>query len=202
MAHDDTDIEPRLRAGEESALAELFERHRPRLARMVELRLDPRLRQRIDPDDVLQETFLAARTRLDSFREQVELSPFVWLRLLAGQCLTENYRRHIGAQRRTAADEIHLPGAGPTAHSGTVSIELVAALSSPSQVAIRGEEVNELTAALDAMDPIDREVLVLRHFEELSNGEVAALLGIQKTAASNRYIRALDRLRALMPPPS
>jgi len=205
-APSDAELEARIRAGDIDALARLFERHQARLRRMIDLRLDPRLRHRVDADDVLQEVFIDARKRIQSFGEQEELGGFVWLRMVAGQTMTDVYRRHLGAQRRSARGEVRLSGHGPRATSESISFQLTANLSSPSQAAMRVERSEALRAALDSMDELDREVLVLRHFEDLSNGEVAALLGLQKTAASNRYIRALGRLRGLMggtePPPA
>lgn len=194
-------LEVRIRGGDESALATLFEHCRPRLLRMIDLRLDPRMRHRLDPEDILQEVFLDARKRIASFAEQPDLGGYLWLRLVAGQTMIDIYRRHLGAQRRTMAGEVRLNRRGPAATSETISIQLAANMSSPSHVAMRAEHAEALRQALDKMDEIDREVLVLRHFEELTNGEVAAVLGLQKTAASNRYIRALERLRGLIGEP-
>lgn len=192
---DDDSLARHLRQGDQDALATLFSTHRERLLRILQVRIDPRLQGRVDPEDVLQEVYLAAVQRLGSYREQDGMTPFVWLRLLVGQTLTDVHRRHIGAAKRTADQEISLHRIGPGVSSAAISARLVGTLTSPSQVLIRAEDQDRLAAALEVLEPIDREVLVLRHFEELSNNEVATLLGLQKSAASNRYIRALERLR-------
>jgi RNA polymerase sigma-70 factor (ECF subfamily) len=181
----------RLAAGDESALAPLFEAHRERFARMLQFRLDPRLAGRVDPDDILQEAFLAARQRLSAF--DATLGPFhVWLRLVVQQTMIDVHRRHLGTGMRSARREAVRP------QSATMSGFLAAKVTSPSQAAMRGELSQKLDAALQSMDAIDREVLVLRHFEELSNQEAAEVLGIQENAASNRYVRALARLKGLL----
>jgi RNA polymerase sigma-70 factor (ECF subfamily) len=189
----------RLRAGDRDALAELFARHRAPLRRMIELRLDHRLNGRVSSSDVLQEAYVDAMKRVPHFFENPDMPFFVWLRWIAGQRLVEVHRQHLGARMRDAGLEVPLQQGYPSAASSSC---LAACLSeghtSPSLAAIRGETLAQLEAALDHLDPIDREVLALRHFEELSNNEVAALLGIQKAAASKRYVRALERLKGAL----
>jgi RNA polymerase sigma-70 factor (ECF subfamily) len=187
----DAELLQRLVEGEDAVFGELFETQRERLRRMVQFRLDPRLAGRVDPEDVVQEVFLAAQQRLYAFREDPQSLPF-WLRLVCQQSLVDLHRRHLGAGMRDAARERVL------AQSQTLSGLLVGGLTSPSQAAMRDELRAQLQAALDSMDEIDREVLTLRHFEELSNKDVSQLLGIGENAASNRYIRALGRLKGLL----
>ena len=190
-----TDLEAellaRLASGDVQALAPVFEIHRPRLRRMVEVRLDPRLAGRLDPDDVLQEVYLAAAQRMGTWSPE-RGSALLWLRMIAQQVLVDLFRHHVGAARRAAGREV-VP-----AQSGAWSGMFVASMTSPSQAAARADLVEKVEAALEQMDAIDREVLVLRHFEELSNKEAAEVLGIQENAASNRYVRALTRLRGLL----
>jgi RNA polymerase sigma-70 factor (ECF subfamily) len=189
----------RLRAGDRDALAELFTRYREPLRRMIMLRLDQRLGGRVSPSDVLQETYVDAMKRLPHFFENPEMPFFIWLRWITGQRLVEVHRQHLGARMRDAGLEVSLrQGYSPTASSACLARDLAGALTSPSRAAIRGETLAQLEAALDRLDPLDREVLALRHFEELSNHEVAALLGIQKAAASKRYVRALERLKSAL----
>jgi RNA polymerase sigma-70 factor (ECF subfamily) len=189
----------RLRAGERDALAELFARHRESLRRMITLRLDQRLGGRVSPSDVLQETYVDAMKRVPHFFENPDMPFYAWLRWIAGQRLVEVHRQHLGAQMRDAGLEIPLQQGYPAAASSTcLAAHLAGSLTSPSRAAIRGETLGQLEAALERLDPIDREVLALRHFEELSNNEVAALLGIQKAAASKRYVRALERLKGAL----
>jgi RNA polymerase sigma-70 factor, ECF subfamily len=189
----------RLRVGDPDVLAELFARHREPLRRMIELRLDHRLRGRVSTSDVLQETYVDAMKRVPHFFENPDMPFFIWLRWIAGQRIVEVHRYHLGARMRDAGLEVSLQQGYPAAASSAcMAAGLAGGLSSPSRAAIRGETLSQLEAALDRLDPIDREVLALRHFEELSNNEVAALLGIQKAAASKRYVRALERLKGAL----
>jgi len=189
----------RVRLGDERALAELFSKERDRLWRMVQARLDRRLRGRVDPDDILQEAYLNANLRIAHFAAEPSMSFFLWLRLIVGQTLVDVHRRHLDAQMRDAGRDVSIArGAAPGASSASLAGQLVAHLTSPSQAAIRAEMEAQLGRAIDSLDPIDREVLTLRHFEELTNGEVAETLGIQVKAASIRYVRAVARLKAIL----
>ena len=185
--------------GDQRALGELLGRHRERLRRMVALRLDWRLRGRVDPSDVLQEACLDAARRLPEYRKNPTMPFFLWLRFLAGQRLVDEHRKHLGAAARDAGREISLHhGALPETSSAALAAHLLGRLTTPSQAAIRAERKIRLQQALNSMEPIDREVLALRHFEELSNGEAAAVLGLDKSAASKRYARALIRLKDIL----
>jgi RNA polymerase sigma-70 factor (ECF subfamily) len=185
--------------GAEPDLVALFDRHRDRLRRLIRLRLDRRLQGRLDPSDVLQETYLEVARRAPEYRARPTMEPFLWLRFLAVQKLAELHRRHLGAPMRDVGQEVALHrGALPQASSASLAAMLLGRLTSPTLAARRAELRLRLQDVLNAMDPLDREVLSLRHFEELSNGEVAEVLGLTKTAASNRYIRALQRLRGAL----
>ena len=176
------------------AVAELVQRYRPHLARIVAAGMDGRLKRRVGVEDVLQETTLAAVQRLHHYLDDPAMPPFVWLRLVAQQTLIDLHRFHLKAQKRTAAREI-APRQWSADTSASVAGLFVAQLTSPSLRAVRDEVAEALRAVLATMRPIDKEVLMLRHFEELKNGEVADLLGIKPKAASIRYIRALAKLR-------
>jgi len=198
---DARDLLDRLKRGDREALAALFSRHRDRLARGIRFRLDPRLQPRLDVEDVLQEVYLSSSHRIGSFPGDTEESFFVWLRILAGQTLIDLYRRHLGAQARDAGREVAGPGGRyfqATSTSMAIQFQLAADRTSPSQAAIRAEMSRQLEGAIEGMDPIDREILALRHFEELTNGETAEVLGIQQKAASIRYVRALKRLKEIL----
>ena len=183
------------RKGDDEALNELFERYRNRLRRMVEFRLDRRLQGRIDPSDVLQEAFFEAAQRLDTYLAKPSMPLFLWLRFLVGERLVTLHRFHLGTCIRDAGREISLyNGPLPAASSAALAAKLVGKLTSPSQAAVRAERILRVQEALNAMDEIDREVISLRHFEQLSNSETAAEIGIDESAASNRYVRALKRL--------
>lgn len=185
--------------GDREAVAALFAHHRDRLEQMIRLRMDRRLQGRIDPADVLQETYLDVARRIGEFARAPGTSVYVWLRFLAGQKLVDLTRRHLGSKMRGAGQEIALHrGALPQASSVSLAAQLLGRFTSPSRAAIRAETQLRVQEALDSLDPIDREVLALRHFELLSNGEVAQVLGLSKAAASNRYIRALKRLKEVL----
>jgi RNA polymerase sigma-70 factor (ECF subfamily) len=198
-ASDPDSLLARLKAGDQHALAELFEHHKPRLRQMVRLRLDRRLQGRVDPTDVLQEAYLDVAQRIDSYLQRPDLPLYLWLRFLTGQRLMAVHRQHLGTQMRDAGHEISLHrGALPQASSQSLASQLLGRFTSVAQAAIRAEMQTRLQEALNSMDPIDREVLVLRHFEELTNNETAEVLGLSKAAASNRYVRALVRLKKLL----
>ena len=187
----------RLRGGDQTALAELFTQHRDKLRRMVELRLDHRLGGRVSPSDVLQEAYIDALKRVDHYFEKPDQPFFGWLRLVVGQRLADTHREHL-ALKRTAAKEVPIHRGAPGASSACLAAFLVGNLASPSHAAQRHETFARLEEALNTMDPLDREVLALRHFEELSNAETAEILGIQTAAASKRYVRALAKLRQIL----
>jgi RNA polymerase sigma-70 factor (ECF subfamily) len=188
-------------AGDERALADLFGRYHDRLKRMVRLRLDRRLSGRLDASDVLQEAFLEANKRFREYLdEKKDALPFyLWLRLVTGQKLTDLHRHHLGAKMRNAGQEVSLYcGALPQATSVSLAAHLLGKMTSATQAAIRAEHKLLVQEALNSMDPLDREVLVLRHFEQLSNDETALSLGLKKSAASQRYVRALKRLKEIL----
>ena len=186
-----------LRAGGESALAELFSQHRDRLERLVEFRLDPRLRSRVDPADVLQESYIEIARRYRDFLDDAKVSFYVWARQITLQILIDIQRRHFG-QKRTPQQEVKFNRGTNESTSGSIAQVLRSQMTSPSGVAIRAEEIQQLNLALESMDEMDREVLALRHFEHLGNSEVAEALGLSVTAASNRYVRAMARLGEIM----
>jgi RNA polymerase sigma-70 factor (ECF subfamily) len=180
-------------------LGELFEQHRARLRRMVRLRLDRRLRARIDESDVIQEAYVEAVQRFDAYRQNPEVPPFIWLRFLTGQKLAQMHRRHLGAQGRSVGREVQLyRGAMPSATSAALAAQLVGQHTSPSEAAERAELKIRVQDALNDMDEIDREVLALRHFEQLTNAETAQVLEISEEAAYKRYVRALKRLKGIL----
>ncbi len=149
------------------------------------------LRRRVSVDDVLQEMFLAARRRTDSSAAAPELPPYVRLRTLALQTLADLCRHHLGAAKRAAGCEL----SGDGDEAADPLLRLADSLSSPRSRLVHAERAAGVRAAVAAMNEADREILVLRHFEELENLEAAAVLGIEPKAASARYIRALRRLQ-------
>jgi RNA polymerase sigma-70 factor (ECF subfamily) len=187
------------RAGDKEALSALFSRHRPRLRRMVELRLDRRLQARIDASDVIQEAYVEVVTRLNEYVHQPSYPLFLWLRLIVGERLLKLHRHHLGTQMRDAGLEVSIyRGALPEASSDALAAQLLGMHTSPTQAAVRAERMIRLQEALNTLHAMDREVLSLRHFEELSLAETALSLGIEESAAAKRYIRALKRLKATL----
>ena len=184
----------KVRGGDQAALAELFATHRDKLRRMVQLRLDHRLAGRVSASDVLQEAYIDAVKRIEHYFAKPDQSFFGWLRLVVGQRLADVHREHL-AQKRDAGQEVPINRGAPGAADSAC---LLGGGTSPSNAAARTESFGALEEALNQMDPLDREVLALRHFEELSNAETAALLGIQPAAASKRYVRALARLKQIL----
>ncbi len=185
-----------LQNGGQAALAEVFMSHRQRLRRMVDLRLDRRVAARIDPSDVLQETYLDAARQLEQYVAEPPMSLFLWLRFLTGQRLMAIHRQHLGVQKRDAKQEVAIER--PEADSQSLSCSLIGRLTSPSMAAMRVELQICFQVAVDGLEPLDRDILALRHYEELTNQEAADELGITPAAASKRYIRALERLRAAL----
>src|SRR5216683_1060395 len=172
------------RAGDQAALNEIFAQHRARLRRMVELRLDRRLQARIDASDVIQEAYVDVVNRLEEYLRDPRYPLFLWLRLIVGERLLKLHRHHLGTQMRDAGLEVSIyQGALPAASSAALAAQLLGKHTSPTQAAVRAERMLRLQEALNTLDPIDREILSLRNFEELTRAEAAQALGIEEAAA-------------------
>jgi RNA polymerase sigma-70 factor (ECF subfamily) len=185
--------------GDDQLFSDLLSKYRRRLHKIIELRLDQRLRGRIDPSDVIQEAYLEASQRLASYLDDRKMPFFLWLRFLTLQKLMLAHRQHLGTKARDATRDIPLYGHPHSEPSSTVLAEqLLDHLTSPSQVALRTERMVRVQQALARLDPIDVEVLVLRHFEELTHAEIGQLLGIKRAGASHRYQRALKNIRSTL----
>jgi RNA polymerase sigma-70 factor (ECF subfamily) len=189
----------RLREGDRDVLGDLFGLHRPRLWRMVRFRMDGRLLARVDPDDVLQEAFLVGSRRIESFLTESGASLFVWLRLIVMQTLCDMHRHHVGAKMRDARRDVALEAVGSRT-SVCLAIQLAGTITSPSQAAAGIELMGQLEQAIASMAEIDQEIIALRHFEDLTNLETAEVLKITPQAASNRYVRAIGRLKEILKP--
>ncbi|MFN3193945.1 MAG: sigma-70 family RNA polymerase sigma factor [Aureliella sp.] len=199
--HDEvsSDLLTAMRMGDSEALGNVFSTYRERLRKIVRFRMDHRLGGRLSESDVLQEAYIAAAQRLEHFAQYDDMSPFLWLRLVLGQKLTDLHREHLLVAKRNADREIRMPSnpvSGET--SFAIAAHLVGQMTAASELVSRAEQIERLEGKLNEMDPIDREVIALRHFEELSNGETAKILGIETSAASKRYLRAMSRLAELM----
>jgi RNA polymerase sigma-70 factor (ECF subfamily) len=186
-------------AGDTDGWGQLLAGHRERLRRMIALRLDRHLQGRIDPSDVIQEAYLEAWTRLPEYLSNPSMPFFLWLRFLTGQRLVTLHRHHIGRRMRDPGREISLHGgAMPEATSAALAAQLLGHDTRPSEAAMRAELKIRLQEALNSLEPIDREVLSLRHFEQLSRAETAQVLQIRESAVSKRYVRALERLKDIL----
>jgi RNA polymerase sigma-70 factor, ECF subfamily len=186
-------------AGDGGSWEALVGRSRTRLRRMVAFRLDPRLQGRVDPSDVLQDAYIEAWKDLGSYLARPEIPFFLWLRGIAGNKLRELHRHHLGTRMRDPRREVSIHGgAMPETTTTAMAAELLGSFTRASEEAARLELRLRLQDALEAMDPIDREVLALRHFEQLSPGETARVLGIKEKAAGMRYVRALRRLKEVL----
>ena len=182
----------------EAAFCEVLQRHRARLKRLVELRLDQRVRSRVDVSDVIQETSLEAFRRADEYLADPAVPLFVWLRFLAIQKVAQLHRTHLGTQARNAARELSIDCTAPAATSAVLAAQLVGQLTTASQAAVRAEMKLRLELVLNEMKPLDREVLSLRHFEQLSQKETAAVMGLSEDATGSRHVRALAKLKKAM----
>ncbi len=181
----------RLREGRSEALADLFEHYRARLERMVRLRLDKRLAARIDASDVLQEAYLDAADRIRDYLARPAVPSYIWLRGLTLERLIRLHRRHFGAQCRSVQRECALPEAS----SILLVKQLIDGGTSPSKALSRQELRRQVQHALAELEPDDREVILMRHFEDMTNGEVAQAFGLSDSAACMRYGRAVFRLK-------
>jgi RNA polymerase sigma-70 factor (ECF subfamily) len=186
-------------AGDGAAWGALLTAHEERLARMAAFRMDPRLRGRVDAADIVQEAFVEASAHREAYFRAPTVPLFLWLRGVVSNKLRELHRHHLGTRMRDAKRERQLDDLHRSDDtSAALCAHLTAGLTSPSVEAVRDEVRARLAEALEGMDPTDREVLAMRHFEQLSNAEAAQVLGIQERAAAKRYLRALERLKKIL----
>jgi RNA polymerase sigma-70 factor, ECF subfamily len=182
------------RAGDRAAFDELFARHRPFLRQVVDLRLDDRLRARVDPSDIVQETHLVAFRRLENYLDRKPMPFRLWLRRTACDQLLMAERRHLRSKRRSVRREVSL-SAGSSLH---LADQFLAVGSTPSQQLRQRELAAKMEQLMAELSPADREILIMRNLEQLKNHEVALALEIDPATASQRYGRALLRLRRLL----
>ena len=183
-------------AGDEAAMAELFDEHRDRLKRMIELRLNRKLHGRVDASDVLQETYVDLAKQLKNYSEDPAIPFFIWLRRITVQRLIMVHRKHLGTAMRDAAMEVNLQrSAAPEASSVFLASHLVGQLTTVSQRVLRDERQDKLREVLDNLDNNDREIIALRHFEHLTIAEIASLYDVTEASAGMRHLRALRKLK-------
>jgi RNA polymerase sigma-70 factor (ECF subfamily) len=192
----DTDDLVRLAGeGDATAMGELFERHRARLAKMVEVRMDPRLRGRLDPSDVIQESLAAASQRIGHYAHERPLPFYPWLRQIAWEKLVHLHDRHLRAMKRSVAREQFLQPEISDESIVQLAECFVGSATSPSGVAVRKEIRERVRLALNTLSEEDREVLLLRYLEQLPSQEIAHLMGTSEAAVNMRHMRALERMR-------
>lgn len=191
----------RVRQGESAAIDDLLARHREPVRRMIDLRLDPAIVQRVDASDVVQDVMLEASRRLSDYLKDPKMPFPIWLRHLAKDHLIDAHRRHHQAQKRGVNREqpLHRP-AWADQSSMELAGQLIDGERTPASEAIQQELQKRLHAAIAQLEDLDREVILMRHFEQLSNQEVAQALELTEPAASMRYLRAVRRLRDLLAP--
>lgn len=189
----------RAAAGDAAASDELFSQFRLPMKRMVHLRLNRRLQGRVDDSDVIQEAFLEAARKLPEYAAAPGLPFFLWLRHLTGLKLAEIHRRHLGTQMRDADQEVSLYRGGlPGADSVSLAAHLLGSLTSVTQAAIKAEKRLLLQEALNSMDALDREIIAMKHFEQLTISDIAQALELPRATAGRRYLKAMQRLREIL----
>jgi RNA polymerase sigma-70 factor (ECF subfamily) len=184
--------------GDRSARERLLIQHRQRLRQMIAVRIDRRLAARVDPSDVVQEALAEAAQKLSGYLRDRPLPFYPWLRRLAWERLIELYRAHILAQKRSVTREEPQVMALPDDSAMELANRLFARGSSPLAQLLRVEQRGRVQAALLRLPSRDREVLILRHLEQLSTSEMAAVMGTTEGAAKVRHLRALERFRDLL----
>jgi RNA polymerase sigma-70 factor (ECF subfamily) len=182
------------RASDRAAFDELFRRHRAFVRQVIDLRLDERVRARVDPSDIVQETQMEAFRKLPDYLQRQPMPFRLWLRCTAHDRLLMAQRRHLGSKRRFVQREYPLPEGS----SLGLAEQFMASGSTPSQQLSRRELVQEVRRVMGQLTEPDREILIMRNLELLSNQEVAQVLAIEPATASQRYGRALLRLRQLL----
>ena len=196
---DTQELLDKAKRGDGQAVEALLARHRDAVRRMIDLRLDPAIVQRVDASDVVQEVLLEASRRLREFLNKPAMPFHLWLRHIAKDHLIDAHRKHHQAKKRGVNREQPLAPAGWAAQSSLdLAGQLVDQELTPASAAIRHELERRLHAAIALLDEDDREMIWMRHFEHLANQEVAAALGLTEAAASMRYLRAVRKLRDLM----
>jgi RNA polymerase sigma-70 factor, ECF subfamily len=197
---DDTiELLAQVREGREHAIDDLLERHRNSLRRMIQLRLDQRIQNRVDVSDVVQDVLVEANRRLSNYLENPVMGFQVWLRQIAKDRIIDAHRRHRASAKRSVDREQSMVAQGGQDHS---TLELVNRLCdpglTPAAMATQNEIAAQVELAVRELKGLDREIILMRHYEQMSNLEAADSLGLTEPAASMRYLRALRRLRTIL----
>lgn len=185
--------------GEDSAaLAEAFARHRERLRKMVRLRLDGRLRRQVSSAAVLEQVYCDACRRLGEYLADPSAAFFLWLRLLTAERIQQLHQQHFGDQAPSTGQEFcPYQRPLPAVHAASMAAQLLGERAA-HQAALRADQLLRLQSALNSLQPLDREVVALRHFEELTLDEAACVLGLDRASATLRYLEALKRFNEIL----
>lgn len=198
-ADDTQELLAGVRAGQSGAIDRLLDRHRTAVRRMVSMRIDPQLQRRVDASDVVQEVMIEANRRLRDYLKNPVMPFHLWLRQMAKDRLIDAHRRHRVAARRSLDREQPLAVSSPNDDTTyNLAAQLCDSELTPAAAATWKELERRFASACAELDPQDEEMVLMRHFEQLSNSEVAQALNLSPQAASMRYLRAIRRLRALM----
>lgn len=186
------------RGGDDSAVNELLENHRNSVRRLVQVRLDRKVQRRVDVSDVVQEVMAEASKRLQKYLENPEMAFHLWLRQIAWDHIIDTYRRHRVSAKRNMDREQSMTVAGPDRSAVELAVQLCDPGMTPAAAAAQREIARRVEGSIERLDPQDREVILMRHYEHLTNLEIATALGLNPPAASMRYLRAVRRLRQLL----
>jgi RNA polymerase sigma-70 factor (ECF subfamily) len=185
--------------GDTSAVNQLMDRHRNSLRQLIRMRLDHKIQKRLDVSDVVQDVLIEANRRLQRYLDE-PLMPFhLWLRQIAKDRIIDAHRRHRVSAKRSVDREQQLVAPRGYDHS---SIQLASILGdsnlTPEAAALQQEMARKVEASIAQLDEKDCEIIVMRHYEHLSNQEIGQILGLTEPAASMRYLRAIRRLKVVL----
>ena len=195
---DENDLMQKAQNGDLEALAQVFEINRERLKRMIRMRMSERVRPRVAASDVLQEAYVDLAQQLGNYAKDPKLPFFLWMRRITGLRLAKVHREHLGQQIRDANRDRRLDVAMPDASAVYMANQLAGQFTTVSEKAMRNENELRMQAAIEQVSETDREILAMRHVEQLTNSEIAVLLEISESAATNRYVRAIRKLKDAM----
>ncbi len=188
-----------IREGDDQAINRLLERHRAPIRRLVELRLDRKVQQRVDVSDVVQDVMIEASGRLEKYLDDPVMAFHLWLRQIAWDRIIDTYRRHrVSAKRNMDREQSMSAPAGPDHSTMEFAVQLCDPGLTPQAAATQREIALKVEAAIERLGEQDREIILMRHYEHLSNQEIAEVLGLNPPAASMRYLRSVRRLRELL----
>lgn len=188
-----------VREGDDDAVNQLLEKHRAPIRRLVELRLDRKVQRRVDVSDVVQDVMVEASGRLQKYLDDPAMAFHLWLRQIAWDRIIDTYRRHrVSAKRSMDREQPMSAPAGPDQSTMEFAIQLCDPGLTPATAATQREIALKVEAAIERLNEQDREIILMRHYEHLSNQEIADSLGLNPPAASMRYLRSVRRLRELL----